>query len=110
MDKVEASFRDELAAVLRDGYTDEELAEAKRSWAQARHVSRTQDAGLASQLGFLTHVGRTMAWEAELEARVQALTVAEVIDAMRRHLDVNKMTFMKGGDFAAVEAASADPL
>jgi hypothetical protein len=40
-----------------------------------------------------------MAWDAELEARVQALTVTEVRDAMRRHLDVTKMTFMRGGDF-----------
>jgi predicted Zn-dependent peptidase len=40
-----------------------------------------------------------MAWDAELEARVQALTVADVRDAMRRHLDVERMTFMKGGDF-----------
>jgi hypothetical protein len=30
---------------------------------------------------------------------VQALTVTEVRDAMNRHLDVNKMTFMRGGDF-----------
>ncbi len=100
--KVEASFRDELAAVLREGYTAEEFAAAKVSWAQAQQVSRTQDAGLANRLGLWTHVGRTMAWDAELEAKVAALTVEQVRDAMRRHLDVTQMTFMKGGDFAAV--------
>jgi zinc protease len=98
-ERVEASFRDELAAVLRDGYTEEELAGAKQSWAQARQVGRSQDGGLANTLGLWTHIGRTMAWDAELEARVQALTVADVRDAMRRHLDVERMTFMKGGDF-----------
>lgn len=103
--RVEESFRDELAAVLRDGYTDEEVEAAKRSWAQARRVGRAQDTVLANQLGLLTHVGRTMAWDAELESRVQALTAAEIRDAMRRHLDLNKMTFMKGGDFAALPAA-----
>lgn len=106
IDKVEESFRDELATILRDGYSEEELAEAKRTWAQRRQVSRAQDGGLASQLGLWTHVGRTMAWDAELEARVQALTVEQVRDAMRRHLDLDKMTFMKGGDFAAVGGAS----
>ena len=55
--------------------------------------------GIAATLGLWTHVGRTMAWDAEFEARVQALTVTEVRDAMTRHLDVNKMTFMRGGDF-----------
>jgi zinc protease len=105
--KVEASFRDELATVLRDGYTAEEFAAAKLSWAQQRQVTRTQDAVLANTLGLWTHVGRTMAWDAELEARVAALTVEQVRDAMRRHLDVTKMTFMKGGDFEGVSDASA---
>jgi len=103
--KVEASFRDELATVLRDGYTAEEFAAAKVSWAQGQQVNRTQDAGLANRLGLWTHVGRTMAWDAELEARVAALTVEQVRDAMRRHLDVAKMTFMKGGDFEAIAGA-----
>ena len=96
---VEASFRDELAAILRDGYTEQEFTEAKRSWAQQRQIARTNDGGLAGTLGLWTHVGRTMAFDAELEARVQALTVEQVRDAMNRHLDVTKMTFMRGGDF-----------
>jgi zinc protease len=99
--QVEASFRDELATVLRDGYTEEELAAAKQSWAQARQVGRTQDGGVAGTLGLWEHVGRTMAWTAEFEARVQALTVEQVRDAMRRHFDVERMTFMRGGDFSA---------
>ena len=105
VEKVEASFRDELATILRDGYTEQELAEAKRSWAQQRQVARTQDGGVAGTLGLWTHVGRTMAWDAELEAKVQALTVEQVRDAMRRHLDVSKMTFMRGGDFGASGAS-----
>ena len=103
--KVEASFRDELANVLRDGYTQEEFDAAKVSWAQGRQVNRAQDPGLVGTLGLWTHVDRTMAFDADLEAKVAALTVEQVRDAMRRHLDVNKMTFMKGGDFKAASAA-----
>jgi zinc protease len=106
--KVEASFRDELATVLRDGYTQEEFDAAKVSWAQARQVGRTQDGGLANQLGLWTHVGRTMAFDAELEAKVAALTIEQVRDAMRRHLDLDKMTFMKGGDFEGASAAGGE--
>jgi zinc protease len=98
-EKVEASFRDELTNILRDGYTEEELAQAKVSWAQQRQVARTQDGGVAATLGLWTHVGRTLAWDAELEAKVQALTVTQIRDAMRRHLDLTKMAFMRGGDF-----------
>jgi zinc protease len=106
-EKVEASFRDELAAILRDGYTEQEFAEAKRSWAQQQQIVRTNDGGLAGTLGLWTHVGRTMAWNADFEARVQALTVEQVRDAMRRHLDVSKMTFMRGGDFEGAGGAPA---
>jgi len=105
--QVEASFRDELTTILRDGYTEQEFAEAKNSWAQQRQIGRTNDGGLAGTLGAWTHVGRTMAWDAEFEARVQALTVEQVRDAMRRHLDLTKMTFMRGGDFAGAGEASA---
>jgi zinc protease len=104
-ERVEASFRDELAKVLKDGYTDEEIAAAKQSWAQQRQVGRTQDAGVANTLGLWTHVGRTMTWDADFEARVQALTKDQVRDAMNRHLDVNKMTFMRGGDFEGAGAS-----
>jgi len=105
--QVVASFRDELAAVLRDGYTAEEFNAAKVSWAQARQVGRTNDGALVGTLGLWTHVGRTMAFDADFEAKVAALTVEQVRDAMRRHLDVSKMTFMKGGDFEAVSGGTA---
>jgi hypothetical protein len=36
------------------------------------------------------------------------LTVAQIRDAMNRHLDLKKMAFMRGGDFAAtVDAGSS---
>jgi zinc protease len=100
--KVEASFRDELAKVLREGYTQQEFDAAKISWAQQQQLRRTQDAALAGTLGLWTHVGRTLAWDADFEAKVAALTIEQVRDAMNRHLDVDKMTFMKGGDFESV--------
>jgi zinc protease len=63
---------------------------------------------LANTLGLWTHVDRTMAWNAELEAKVQALTREQVREAMNRHLDLGKMTFMRGGDFEkAAGGASA---
>jgi zinc protease len=98
--RVEESFRDELASILRDGYTDDEIEAAKHSWAQSRQVARSQDQQLAGTLLALTHNDRTMAWEAELEARVRALTAPQVRDAMSRHLDLAAMAFMRGGDFS----------
>jgi zinc protease len=99
-ERVEASFRDELTKILNDGYTDEEIAVAKTGWAQGRQVARSQDQQLVGMLLGHVHNGRTMTWEADLEAKVMALTGAQIRDAMRRHLDLEAMAFMRGGDFA----------
>lgn len=105
---VESSFRDELASILRDGYSEEEVAMAKQGWAKSRQVARAQDAQLMRLLLGLAHDGRTMTWDAQLEAKVQALTAAQIRDAMRRHLDLEAMAFMRGGDFAGVGEDRAD--
>jgi zinc protease len=104
-ERVEASFRDEVANVLRDGYTDQEVATAKEAWLQSRKVTRSQDGALAGMLLSGTHNGRTMAWDADLEARVQALTPEQIKVAMRKYLDLAKMTFMRGGDFKNAAAS-----
>jgi zinc protease len=100
--RVEASFRDELASILEDGYSEEEIAAAKRSWVQSRQVGRSNDQQLASILLGNLHLDRTMQWDADLEARVLALTAEDVREAMRRHLDPDAMAYMRGGDFADV--------
>jgi zinc protease len=97
--QVEASFLDEMTTILREGYTAEEIEAGKRSWAQNRQVGRAQDGSLVGQLESHMHYGRTMQWDADLEARVQALTPEQVRDAMRRHIDLDALTIMKGGDF-----------
>ena len=45
------------------------------------------------------HYDRTMQWESDLEAKVQALTPNEIREAMNRHIDIDAMIIMKGGDF-----------
>ena len=97
--KVEASFRDEISILLKDGFTDAEIAAGKTSWLQSQQLNRDQNAGLAGRLATHARHGRTMAWDAELEKKVQALTSAQISAAMRTYIDLSAMTFMKGGDF-----------
>ena len=97
--QVEASFRDEMQTILRDGYSAEEIEISKRSWAQNRQVGRSQDSSLVGQIETHMHYDRTMQWDADLEARVLALTREQVLEAMQRHIDLDAMTIMKGGDF-----------
>ena len=97
--KVEASFRDELASVLREGYKPEEVTTAKASWSQQRQIGRAQDGALSGALLGQLHNGRTMAWDADLESKVRALTPEQIRAAMQKYLDPAKMAYMRGGDF-----------
>ncbi len=43
-----------------------------------------------------------MAWDADLERKIQALTPDEIVAAMRRHIDPRKITVVMAGDFATL--------
>ena len=51
-----------------------------------RQVQRAQDRELAGRLAYL-FLGRTLAWQADLERRVQALTNDQVLAALHKHFD-----------------------
>jgi zinc protease len=98
--KLEAAFREEIARALKDGFEAREVEEARSGWLQSRQVGRAQDAALARLLAQDLFLTRTLAWDADLEKKVQALTPAEIVAALRRHIDPTKITIMKAGDFA----------
>jgi zinc protease len=97
--KVEAAFRDEMAKIVKEGFSDAEISAAKASWLQAQQVSRAQDRELVGRVAVETHYGRTMEWDANLTKKVQALTGQQIREALQRHIDLSAMTFMKGGKF-----------
>ena len=97
--KVEASFLDELAKTLQSGFTAAEVATAKQAWLNAQTVARSQEQGLVRLLASREMSGRSMKWDAELEARMKALTVDEINAAFRRHLNPAALTIVKAGDF-----------
>jgi zinc protease len=103
--KVEASFKDELKKALTEGFTAEEVEAAKKSWAQQEQVQRAEDANLAAALSALGYLDRTMKWEADMEAKVMALTPAQIKAAMAKHLDPAKFSFFRAGDFKKANVA-----
>ena len=87
MPKVEASFVDELKKTLREGFTQAELTEAKRAYADARKVSRSQEAALVGLIASHEQLGRTLLYDEQQEARIQALTLEQINAAFRKYLD-----------------------
>jgi zinc protease len=99
-EKLEAAFKDELAKLMKDGFTAQEIEQAKKGYLQGRQLSRAQDRELSSRLNNYLYLNRTIAWDAELESKIQALTPEQINSAMRKYLTPDNITIIKAGDFA----------
>jgi zinc protease len=99
--KVEASFVDELTKTLRDGFTAPELARAKAAVRDERIGSRSSDQGILALLEAREPYGRTLAWDEQMDGKLQALTVEEVNAAFRKYVSPAQVSIVKGGDFKA---------
>ena len=97
--RVERAVREELERALREGFGADEVAAAKNGLLESRRLARTQDSALVARLAHYLYLDRTFAWDIELERRVAALTPAEVRDALRRHLELERLAVTKAGDF-----------
>lgn len=98
--KLEAVFKEELEKALKDGFTAEEVKAAKSGWLQSRQVSRAQDNELVNTLSNGLYLNRTLAWDAGIEKKIEALTPDQILTAMRKHIDPARITIIKAGDFA----------
>jgi zinc protease len=97
--KVEASFKDELAKTVKGGFTAEEVATAKKAFHDQQIVARSQEQSLVRTIASRDQAGRSMKWDEELEAKIQALTVEQINAAFRRHIDPAAVSIVKAGDF-----------
>jgi zinc protease len=103
VERLEAAFREEVERAIKEGFTAEEIAGAKSGYLQSRQVRRSQDSALAGTLSSYLFLGRTMAWDAEFERKIAALTPEQIAAAMRRYIDPSKISIVKAGDFAATK-------
>ena len=99
MDKVDQGAREELAKLCKDGVSADELAEGIKSYLQDAKVSRGSDETLAAMLGYGLQVGRTFAYQKDLEKKIAQLKVEDVNRAMATHLDPRRLVIIRAGDF-----------
>jgi zinc protease len=99
MARVETGVREEIARALKDGFTAEELANAKSGIMQQRLQNRAQDGTLAGAWTSLLHLGRTFTFSKAFEDRLATLTVDDLNAALRKHIDPSKISVVKAGAF-----------
>ena len=97
--KVVAGVDEEVARILRDGVKADELKRAKDGYLKQLEVSRTNDNMLASSLAENLFIGRTMQYDADLEAKLKALTVEDVNAALRKYVHADQLSVVTAGDF-----------
>ena len=100
--KVEFSYMDELKRTLKEGFTAAEFASSKKAY--PGHASLAPGRRMPGCLNLIAAhelQGRTMQWDAGLEAKIQALTLEQVNAAFRAHIDPAPVSIVKAGDFKA---------
>ena len=100
--RVESAVIEEIRKALAEGFTSEEVENAKRGLLESRRISRTQDGALAARLLSYLVLERTLRWDVEIERKLAALTPKEILEALRRRIDPAKFSMVKAGDFTAV--------
>jgi zinc protease len=108
MDKVEAAIREELARLVKDGVTADELRDAISGVLTKRQQSRAEDASVAGMLTDQLYYGRTMQFTADLDANYKALTLEQVNEAIRKHLKPEALSVYAAGDFSKASKAQAN--
>lgn len=99
-DRVEAAWREEVQKVLDEGFTVDEVEEAKAGYTEFQKNMRARDNVLAGRLSQDLYFGRTMQREADMDARIQGLSVDDINTAFRKWIDLSDMTIVKAGDFS----------
>ena len=94
------AFREEMARALESGFTEEEVMAAKRSFLDSAQNSRTNDAAVAAQLSANLFFQRSMAFVEAQERAIGRLTPEDIHAALKRHIDLAKVSVFRAGDFA----------
>ncbi|WP_345948256.1 pitrilysin family protein [Mucilaginibacter sp. PAMB04274] len=98
--RLDAAFKEEIEKVIKDGFTDQEVAEAKKGYLQSRGVSLAQDNVLAGTLNTYSYYGENIAFWQKTDDAVSKLTTAQINAAAKRYYDPTKISIVKAGDFA----------
>lgn len=101
--RVEIGFTEELNRVLSDGFTAEELEDARRGVLQNSRIDRAKDVRLVGTLSRNIDLKRTMMWDKKYEDALRSLTVEEVNVVFKKYFSLTNFSIVKAGDASKME-------
>lgn len=81
--KLISAYQEELAKMIKDGFTDAELKDAISGFIQSREKNRSDDGYLVNRLSDYLFLNRTMAFDDAFDKTVAQLNTTRVNDAMK---------------------------
>ncbi len=97
IEKVEAAVLEELQKALDKGFSPEEIELARNGLLESLKVGLGKDSTLAGTLEEYLFLGRTMKWRADYYKKLEAVTAADIEQALRKHLQPEKLSIVKAG-------------
>lgn len=89
-EQVEEAIRDEVAKIVRDGITEDELERARNRFLRSIIFARDSQAGMARLFGATLTTGGTLRDITEWPERIRAVTAEDIQRAAERHLDYSR--------------------
>lgn len=99
VEKVEKAFKQEMTRALQDGFSQEELKNAKQGIIEVLKMDRAVDTNIAQIIRSNLYYHRNVKELAKLEEKITVLTTQQVVEAMRRYIAVEDFTIVEVGDF-----------
>ena len=99
LERVRAGFAEELAAALKDGFTDAEVSHARTGLLEERRARRSADGSVAGDLVSQAYLDRTWGEAAAVDQAIEKLTPAEVNAVLRKYLKPAELAYAFAGDF-----------
>jgi zinc protease len=96
---VEVATKEEITKALKGGFTKEELESNLKSWQNERKTRLGSDDTLMSLVNTYLQYGVPLEDYDDLENKAKALKVEQVNAALKKYIDLDKMTSVYAGDF-----------
>ncbi len=97
-EKVVALAREEMQLLLKEGVTSTELSDSQEGIIKGQEADRGDDGKLVAILANSLFAGRTMEYQAQLDAKIRALSREDVSAALRRNFDPAQLVNVIAGD------------
>ncbi|MEK8030786.1 pitrilysin family protein [Ideonella sp. DXS29W] len=97
--KVEKAFKEEVERAIKEGFTADEIAQAKAGLLNFRRLARAQDGNLAGGLANNEYLGRKFTVAQQLDEAISAVTPEQAGAAWRKYIDPQRFVSAVAGDF-----------